>query len=52
MFKFNGLSKLEKVAGDASRPESWDRKYDAVYYLCCKSFALSAEGEKWRSPGR
>lgn len=46
MFKFNGLFKLEKVSADASRAESSKLKYGAVYYLCCKSFILSARVEK------
>lgn len=46
MFKFNGLSKLEKVLVDASRAESSELKYGAVYYLCCTSFILSARVEK------
>lgn len=47
MFKFNGLSKLEKVSADAScATESSELKYGAVYYLCCTSFILSARVEK------
>lgn len=45
MFKFNGLSKLEKVSTNASRAETSELKNGAVYYLCCTTFILSAQVE-------